>query len=211
MCHLHLEAVAVNPHQSKELSIQEKNPYKSIREIEEWPNQQFGTFWEKKKSTGELSNIKRPGCQRKTTVVDDQRTLSMGKKNPFTTSSHEKNTLQEVDISLSTSSIKRRLHENKYRGFTTRFIQGQIRLCQKTSKKKADHFWKSILWTADIKINLYQNDGKKKVWRRLGTAHDPKHTTSSVKHGGVVWWHEHAWLPVALGYWCLLLDKFWSV
>uniref|UniRef100_A0A3P9D9G7 C2H2-type domain-containing protein n=1 Tax=Maylandia zebra TaxID=106582 RepID=A0A3P9D9G7_9CICH len=31
-----------------------------------------------------------------------------------------------------------------------------------------------------------QNDGKKKVWRRCGTAHDPKHTTSSVKHGGVI-------------------------
>ncbi len=28
--------------------------------------------------------------------------------------------------------------------------------------KKPDHFWKSILWTADIKINLYKNDGKKK-------------------------------------------------
>ena len=23
-----------------------------------------------------------------------------------------------------------------------------------------------------------------RVWRRKGTAHDPKHTTSSVKHGG---------------------------
>ncbi len=25
---------------------------------------------------------------------------------------------------------------------------------------------------------------KRRVWRRKGTAHDPKHTTSSVKHGG---------------------------
>ncbi len=31
---------------------------------------------------------------------------------------------------------------------------------------------------------------KKYIWRRLGTAHDPKHTTSSMKHGGAVWWHE---------------------
>ncbi len=71
--------------------------------------------------------------------------------------------------------------------------------------KKPDHFWESILWTAEIKINLYQNDRKKKVWRRLGTAHDPKHTTSSVKHGGAVWWHKNAWLQVALGYWCLVM------
>ncbi len=39
---------------------------------------------------------------------------------------------------------------------------------------------RSILWMAEIKINLYQNDGKKNVWRRLGTAYDPKHTISSV-------------------------------
>ncbi len=83
--------------------------------------------------------------------------------------------------------------------------------------KKPDHFWKSILWMAEIKINLYQNDRKKKVWRRLGTAHDLKHTTPSVKHGGAVRWHEHAWLPVALGYWCLVmmrqkqLEEFWCV
>ena len=25
---------------------------------------------------------------------------------------------------------------------------------------------------------------KRRVWRKEGTAHDPKHTTSSVKHGG---------------------------
>ncbi len=24
------------------------------------------------------------------------------------------------------------------------------------------------------------------------------------EHGGA-WWHEHAWLPLALGYWCLLM------
>ncbi len=38
--------------------------------------------------------------------------------------------------------------------------------------------------TDETKINLYQSDGKRRVWRRKGTAHDPKHTTSSVKHGG---------------------------
>ncbi len=45
----------------------------------------------------------------------------------------------------------------------------------------------------------------KKLWRRLGTAHDPKLATLSVKHGGAVWWRERAWLPVAQGYWCLVV------
>ncbi len=62
---------------------------------------------EKKECTGELSNIKRPGRPRRTTVVDNRRIIS------FTTSSHEKNTLQEVGVSLSKSTIKR-LHQSKY-------------------------------------------------------------------------------------------------
>ncbi len=62
----------------------------------------------------------------------------MVKKNPFTTSRQEKNNLQEVAVSLSKSTIKRRLHKRKYRGFTTRCKQGQTRLCQKkTTSKKA--------------------------------------------------------------------------
>ncbi len=105
----------------------------------------------------------------------------MIKKNPFTTSSQVNNTLQEVGVSLSKSTIKRRLHESKYRGFTTRCKQGQIRLCQKDLKKKARPLLESILWMAEIKINLYQNDWKKKVWGGLGTAHDPKHTGRDIR------------------------------
>ncbi len=131
--------------------LQKQN--KSIRVIAgtlEWP-----TGWyirRKKEHTSELSNIKGPGRPRKTTVVDDRRKLSIVKKNPFTTFSQVKNTLQEVAVSLSKSTIKRRLHERKYRGFTTRCKQGQVRLCQKTHK--TDHFWKSILWTAEIKKSI---------------------------------------------------------
>ncbi len=33
-------------------------------------------------------------------------------------------------------------------------------------------------------MNLYLSDGKAKTWRKKGTANDPKHTSSSVKHGG---------------------------
>lgn len=39
---------------------------------------------------------------------------------------------------------------------------------------------KTKFWTDETKINLYSTDGKRKVWRKKGTAHDPKYTTPSV-------------------------------
>ena len=184
---------------SKELSlsmkraiIRLKNQNKPIREIANTLGVAKSTVWnilKKKERTGELSNTKRPGRPWKTTVVDDRIIISV-KKNPFTTVGI-KNTLQEVGVCVSKSTIKRRLHKSEYKGFTTRckplvsLKNRKTRLeFAKQHLKKPLQFWNNILWTDETKINLYQNDGKRRVWRRKGTAHDPKHTTSSVKHGG---------------------------
>ncbi|KAG2464485.1 TCB1 transposase, partial [Polypterus senegalus] len=185
---------------SKELSMQVKEGIlklqkhkKIIREIATILRVAKSTVWyilRKKASTGKLSNARRPGRQRKTTVVDDCRIISMVKRNPFTTANQVNNTLQGVGILISKSTIKKRLHESKYRGCTARckpLISLKNRKARldfaKEHLEKPAQFWKNILWTDETKINLYQNDGKKKVWRRRGTVHYPKHTTSSVKHG----------------------------
>uniref|UniRef100_A0A8C5MJ28 Transposase n=1 Tax=Leptobrachium leishanense TaxID=445787 RepID=A0A8C5MJ28_9ANUR len=186
---------------SKELSlsvkqaiIRLKKQNKPIREIARTLGVAKTTVWnilKKKERTGELSNTKRPGRPRKTTVVDDRRILSLVKKTPFTTVGQIKNTLQEVGVCVSQSTIKRRLHQSEYRGFTTRckpLVSLKNRKARlefaKQHLTKPSQFWNKILWTDETKINLYQSDGKSRVWRRKGTAHDPMHTTSSVKHGG---------------------------
>ncbi len=186
---------------SKELSlsvkqaiIRLKKQNKPIREIAKTLGVAKTTVWnilKKKERTGELSNTKRPGRPRKTTVVDDRRIIFLVKKTPFTTVGQIKNTLQEVGVCVSKSTIKRRLHQSEYRGFTTRckpLVSLKNRKARlefaKRHLKKASQFWNNILWTDETKINLYQSDGKRRVWRRKGTAHDPKHTTSSVKNGG---------------------------
>ena len=123
------------------------------------------TVWNirrKKECTGELSNTKRPGRPRKTTVVDDRIILSLVKINPFTTVGQTKNTLQKVGVCVSKSTIKRRLHQSKYRGFTTRckplvsLKNWKTRLeFAKRHLKKPLQFWNNILWTDETKINLY--------------------------------------------------------
>ncbi len=184
--------------QSKELSIQVKQTIvrlqkqnKSITEITGTLGVATSTvsyILRKKECTTELSNIKRHGRPRRTTVVDDRWILSMVKKNPFSTSSQEKNTLQEVDVSLSKSTIKRRLHQSKYRGYTTRCKQGQIRLCQKASKKSQTTSGKAFFGRLKLRSTCTRMMGRKKYGE-----------------GWEQGWHKHAWLPVALGCWCLLM------
>ncbi len=76
----------------------------------------------------------------------------MVKKNPFTTSSQEKSTLQETDV----STIKRRLHQRLHHKIDRPY--------QKPSKTAGALLEEHSL-DAEVKINLLQNDWKKKVWR----------------------------------------------
>ncbi len=80
--------------QAKQTIVRFQNQNKSITEIAVTLGVAKSTVWyilrKKTECTGELSNIKRPGRPRRTTVVDDWRILSMIKKNPFTTSLSKK-------------------------------------------------------------------------------------------------------------------------
>ncbi len=89
-----------------------------------------------------------------------------GKEKPFTTFSQEKYTLQDV-VSLSKSTIKRRLHKSKYRGFTTRCKQGQIRLCQKTSKKSQTTSGKAFFGRLKLRSTCTRVMGRKKFGEGL--------------------------------------------
>lgn len=71
----------------------------------------------KTESTDQLRITKNPERPQKTIKVDDDRIFSMVKKTNFTRSNLKKR-LKEVRVSLL--AIKRRLHEYKYRRFTTR-------------------------------------------------------------------------------------------
>ncbi len=137
MCHLHLEAVAVNQHQAVKGALhagetdnwlQKQN--QSFRETAGTLGVAKSTVWyipRKKEHTGELSNIKRSGRPQKITVVDDLRILFIRK--PF----HNIQPREEHSPGGRHVTVynQEKTSESKYRGFTTRCRQGQIRLCQK--------------------------------------------------------------------------------
>ncbi|XP_034045855.1 myb-like protein X [Thalassophryne amazonica] len=115
---------------SKELSlpmkqdiIRLKNENKPIREIAKTLGVAKSTIWYilKKERNGQLRNYQRTGRPRVTSVVDDRRILALLEKNPLTTVDQIKNTLQELGVFVSKSTIKRRVQQSRYRGFTRRF------------------------------------------------------------------------------------------
>lgn len=64
--------------------------------------------------------------------------------------------------------------------------ESQIRLCQKTCKKKKrlDRSANEIFGSLETMMSFYQNDGKRKVRGRRDAARDLKRTTLCVKHDG---------------------------
>ena len=118
------------------------------------------------------------------------------KKNPKRSVTDVQVELQSEGIYLSWSTVRRRLISDGFHGYTARckplISEKNRRMRLEFARKylnKPVSFWKSILWTDETKINLYQSDVKCKVWRRANTADDPRNTNSSVKHGGgnVIW------------------------
>lgn len=79
-----------------------------------------------------------------------------------------------VSPSLLKSTIKGHIHTCKYRGFT---LQGKTLVIVKIRKARLDftrmpaQSKKKIPWTDETKINLYQKDGKKRVWKGKIRAH----------------------------------------
>ena len=55
---------------------------------------------------------------------------------------------------------------------------------------KGIELWERVVWSDESKIELFGRNEARHVWRKPGTAYDPKNTILAVKHGGgniMVW------------------------
>ncbi len=107
--------------------------------------------------------MKRPERPHKTRAVDDQRLLSMV-KSFHNIQPREENSPGDIHVTVIVYNQETTSWE-QYRGFNTRCNKARFYFAKK-------HLKKLEFWVDETKINLYQNDGKTKVWRRLGTDHE---------------------------------------
>lgn len=93
---------------------------------------------------------------------------------------HWHSQLQEEKLLFGVSLLRNAQRSiSKYAVFIKKFKPLINLKNRKTTQEFWNMFWTTILWTDEIMIDLYYNDGKKRVWGRDGTARDLKHTSSS--------------------------------
>ena len=98
---------------------------------------------------------------------------------------------------VSAQTIRRTLHQIGVHGCHPRRKPLLKTIHKKACKQFAEDMstkhmdnWKHVLWSDEMKINLFGSDGFKHVWRRPGEEYKDKCVMPTVKHGGgnvMVW------------------------
>ena len=92
---------------------------------------------------------------------------------------------------VSAQTIRRTLHQIGVHGCHPRrkpllktIHEKATKLFVEDMSTKHMDFWNYVLWSDEMKINLFSSDGFKHVWRRLGEEYKDKCVMPTVKHGG---------------------------
>ena len=92
---------------------------------------------------------------------------------------------------VSAQTIHRILHQIGVHGCHPRRKPLLKTIHKKASKQftedmstKHMDYWNNVLWSDEMKINLFGSDGLKQVWRRPGEEYKDKCVMPTVKHGG---------------------------
>ena len=140
----------------------------------------------------EISKERRPSLRYKKTInlSDTLQKLEQVPNQRFGTFLNRKNVLVSLTTSKGLEGLRRHLKLMSFLGEQKTFHN---------MERRQEYFREGRY----IIVKVY--NGKRKVWKRKVTAHDPKQTTSRVKHGGgnVMAWA--CWLPNDWVHWYLLM------
>lgn len=112
-------------------------------------------------------------------------------KTPMTTLKELKASAAEMGETLHTTTVARVLHQSKLYGRVAKrkpllkkaHIKSPLEFTQRhVGDSKVN--WKKVLWSDETKMELFDHQTRRYVWRTPNTAHHHKHTIPTVKHGG---------------------------
>lgn len=148
--------------------------------------------------TGTTANKLRSG--RPSKVTDRLRTsiVRQIKVNPTISATKiAANVTGTLGVELCAQTVRNVLNASGYHGRTAR-KKPLISKANKTKRmnfatihsNKPESYWNKVIWSDESKFELFSSKRKVTVWRKKGTALDPKNLKPTVKHGGgsvMVW------------------------
>lgn len=184
------------------LKIVEKSAWgASVRQIAAEMNLKPSTVGyqlSKQKKLGTTETQARSGRPRKLGTRDTRAIVRQLKAEPRTTCVSIAKELEATGkMTVSAETIRRAARDAGLNGrvarkkplLKKRHKQARLAFAKEHCAKPAS-FWKTILWSDETKIRLFESDGKVYVWRHVGEAFKDCNVVPTVKHGGggvMVW------------------------
>ena len=142
------------------------------------------------KRYGVVTNLPRIGRPRKLDERAERLITRKAMQKPFTTRAELQRDLQAANVHVSQDTIGRALHRvgiysrspRKTPLLKTRHVIARLNFAGEHLEKPA-HFWNKVLWSDETKLELFGGNISRHVWRKKGTAYDPKNTIPTIKHG----------------------------
>lgn len=188
------------PEATRKRIIQLRSEGLTYRVIAERVNVLFstvGAIVRKHQVTGAVSNLPRAGAPRKIMGRPRRYMLRKVTNDPMTTRADLQSELASQGVQVSKKTIVRELNRTGIRSYTPRktplltvkHVKSRLTFA-KDHLDKGNEFWERVIWSDESKIELFGRNEARHVWRKRGTAYDPKNTIPTVKHGGgsiMVW------------------------
>lgn len=150
------------------------------------------------KDSSNLTSRPHTGRPRKLTAREESLLVRKIKRNPKITSSQVSAEIrEEIGKEIHPKTVRRTLHRAGYKSRVARkkpliskANQKKRLEFAKSYKDKPTDFWTNVVFSDESKFNIFQSDGRIRVWRKPNTELEKNNVVSTVKHGGggvMVW------------------------
>uniref|UniRef100_A0A8C4RGC3 Transposase n=1 Tax=Erpetoichthys calabaricus TaxID=27687 RepID=A0A8C4RGC3_ERPCA len=170
---------------------QQSQGYKSISRDLHVPLSTVRNIIKKFTTHSTVANLPGRGRKRKIDKRLQRRIVQMVDKQPQSTSKHIQAVLQTQGATVSARTIHQHLNEMKRYGrrarrtplLTQKHTKARLEFA-KMYLRKPKSFWANVLWTDEIKVELFGKAHHSTVYRKQNEAYEEKNTVPTVKHSG---------------------------